>query len=245
MKLKVYSKRMPVFFAVFLFITAKSYSIIPQLDVVDTPTAITLPRATYNLSFWGYENGGILTKAVMGLSDGVYLGASFDVQNAIGAGKPKFNVPGVIAKIRLTEGWQDYPFFLAFGYDAYYTGRTKEGEITLENRIIYGPHISFTKPIFLLGGEQHFHMGVRVPVQPGYLSKDTEVYAGFDFPIGYFVPMIEIERVFFNSKRSREVLMNIGLRFNILEGLAVELDLMTGFDRRPTRMLIFEFMGYF
>ena len=249
MKLKLYSNQRKSIFiylcGFFILFTTKTNAIIPQLDVVDTHTAITLPRATYNLSFWGYENGGILSKTVMGLSDGIYLGASFDVQRAIGQEKPQFNIPGVIAKLRFTEGWESFPLFIALGYDAYYTGRNIDNELTLENRIIYGPHFTITKPIFLLEGEQHFHIGCRTPVQPVQNPQDTEMYIGFDFPIGYFVPMIEVERIFFNSKRSKEVLVNAGFRFNILEGLAIELNMMMGLKRKPSRMLVFEFMGYF
>ncbi|MDH5717475.1 MAG: hypothetical protein OEZ22_07525 [Spirochaetia bacterium] len=233
---------------ILLFISglnSPSFSIIPHIDVVDTHTAITLPRATYNISFWGYENGGILNKTVLGLNEFIYVGASFNVEGAIGTGDAKFNIPGVIAKIKFTDGWADYPLLIAAGYDSFYTGRNSNGTYDNNNKIVYGPHISITKPVFAMEQEQHIHAGIRTPIQPASVPKDTELYIGIDFPIGYFVPMIEIERIYFDAKRTKEILFNFGLRFNIFEGLAVEFDLMTGMKRKSSRMLVFEFMGYF
>lgn len=222
------------------------WSIIPNLDLIDTPTAVTLPRATYDVSFWGYDDGGILTKAALGLHDNIYLGVSFDIEKAIGDGEAKMNIPGVVAKLKFTDGWETFPILIAMGYDSFYTGAA--GKSVSDNpfdRVIYGPYGVITKPIFLFGLEQHISFGVRVPIQPNYVPENTSLFFSFDFPIGIFVPMIEVERVYFDSRRLNETLLNLGFRFNLFDNLSVELNFMMAQKATANRMLVFEYMSAF
>ncbi len=219
----------------------------PNVDTIDTPTAVTLPRASYAVGLWGYNDGGILTKAIVGIHDQIYFGVSFDVENAIGSQQAQFNVPGVIAKIKFTDGWAEMPFLIAAGYDSFYSGKNGkiEGADNPFARVIYGPYAVVTKPIFLFGLQQNLHFGVRTPVQPLYVPEDTSGFVSLDFPIGNFVPMIELGRVYFDADRTNEILMNVGFRFNFFENLSVELDFMMQRGETTNRMLIFEYMDTF
>ncbi len=223
--------------------------VVPTLDMVDTPTAVTLPRGAYVVSFWAYNNGGLLTKAQLGLHDNIYLGASFDVENVIGENEMRMNIPGVIARVKFTDGWKRFPILVAMGYDSFYAGMTGKVQEAVSgnpfNRMIYGPYFAVTKPIYLLGEEQHIHFGVRTPVQPDYVPRDTSFYISIDFPIGMFVPIFEIERVYFDYRRLQEILYNFGFRFNFIENLAIEVDLLTGAGMRANRMVVLEYMNRF
>ncbi|RME88478.1 MAG: hypothetical protein D6767_10080 [Candidatus Hydrogenedentota bacterium] len=228
------------------FFSIPFYAIVPNLDMVDTPTAVTLPRATYDVSFWAYNDGGILSKAAIGLHDNIYLGVSFDVEKAIGNKPARMNIPGVVAKVKFTDGWQQFPILIAMGYDSFYTG--SEGKQQSDNpfdRVIYGPYAVITKPLFMLGLEQHFHVGVRVPMQPVYEPRNTAMFFAFDFPIGIFVPMVEVERIFFDASRLDKTLVNIGFRFNLFENLALELNFMLAKNATANRMLVIEYMSAF
>ncbi|MDH4263001.1 MAG: hypothetical protein OEV78_08160 [Spirochaetia bacterium] len=219
----------------------------PLLDEIDTPTGSTLSRGGFDVSLWGYNNGGIFTRALMGVHDNILLGVSFDVQHVIGSDPIVFNIPGVVAKVKVTDGWEDFPMLLAFGYDAFYANET----LNLSNiswksmRMVYGPYVVFSKPFFLLNHEQHFNAGLRVPVQPAFKGEDTSLFLSFDFPIGQFVPMLEIERIFFNSNRLNEILINTGLRFELSEEFALELNLLIGMNKQVTRVITFEYLGAF
>ena len=90
--------------------------------VIDTPTAYTIARGTYQLSFLGYDNGGVELKAFIGLHNNFFLGASLDIQNAIGKDDPDPNVPGVVGKLKFTDGWEMFPISFAIGYDSFYIG---------------------------------------------------------------------------------------------------------------------------
>jgi len=86
---------------------------------------------------------------------------------------------------------------------------------------------------------------LRVPVQPAFSPNDTSMFISFDFPIGKFVPMIEIERVFFNANRLSELLFNVGLRFELSEELSFELNMMFGMNKQFSRVVTFEYTGVF
>jgi hypothetical protein len=219
---------------------------VPLVDAVNTQTAVTLKRGEFDVALTAYDGGGILNRNILGVHDNIYLGVAFDVENVIGTNDAMFNIPGVIAKAKLTDGWAEFPILIALGYDAFYAGsRGKVQSDNPYNRMILGPYFTVTKPIYLLGDEQHVHWGMRMPLQPYYTPEDTEMYFGIDFPIGQFVPIFEIQRIFFDSNRLKEVLFNIGLRFQFFDHLAFEVDILMGIKQKTNRMIVFEYLDRF
>ena len=216
-----------------------SFAIVPNLDTVDTPTLITIPKGSYSLTVGGYNNGGISAKTIVGLTDYFYLGAAFDVMNLIGSDKIKFNIPGILAKIRFTEGWNQFPLFVGIGYDSFYSFSSRTQEI------VYGPYFALTKPLFLFGSEQHIHFGIRMQVQPYYNPKSFSAFISIDIPIGRFVPMIELSNLYFNN-RIKEAFINLGLKISLFESLAMELDLFYSLNSQLlSRVFLFEFINFF
>lgn len=219
---------------------------VPLLDAVNTQTAVTLQRGEFNVAGTLYDGGGILNRNILGVHNNIYLGVAFDAENVIGYNDAQFNIPGVIAKIKLTDGWGDFPILLAIGYDAFYAGtRGKVYTSNPYNRVIFGPYFTITKPIYLLGGEQHLHFGIRTPIQPVANPKDTELYFAFDFPMGFFIPIFEMQHIVFDSKRLDETYFNLGFRFQVLEHLAFEIDLVMGVNQRTNRMVTIEYLDKF
>ncbi len=232
-----------------LMLPATLFPIVPNFDMVDTPTAVTMPKRAYTMSFTEYDEGGILTKAAIGLHDNIFLGAAFDIEHAIGREDVKMGIPAVIARAKITDGWDNFPLLIAVGYDSIYS-HYLPNEVTEENKekmdtILYGPHLTFTKPVFIGKMEQHFHLGVRMPVQPEYYPHDTSMYFAFDFPMGIFVPIIEFENIYFDHRRLREISTNLGFRFNIFSSLAFEFSFLMIPKRKVNRMLVIEFIHEF
>ena len=223
------------------------FAVVPNLDLIDSITAVTLPRASYDIGITAYDNGSVQTKAIIGLHDNFYLGVSFDVQSLIGHEKIIANIPGVIAKLKLTDGWEGFPVLMAVGYDAFYLG--DEGKTGTSrnpfNRVIYGPYAVLSRPIFMFGMEQHIHLGVRLPVQPDYLPEDAAMYISLDFPLGFFIPMIEINRIYFSGDRLDEVLFNFGFKIAMLENFSIELNFLTGRNQNTSRIFVLEYVDYF
>lgn len=215
---------------------------------VDTPTAFTIGRGTYNISFLAYDNGGMELKTLLGLHDQLFLGVSFDVQNAIGQDKPNPNVPGVIARLKLTDGFYTFPIAIALGYDSFYIGTHGEIEDPENsiNRMLYGPYLVFTGPIYLFYGQQFVSLGIRVPTQPDYLPEDTSYFSAIDIPLGLsFNFKTEVERVYYNLRQSEDWLVNFALRYTYLEQLSIEMAVLWNPGETPNRVLRIEYRDVF
>jgi hypothetical protein len=238
--MKKYYYLLSLWFAVCAAIPGFAQHYVRNTSVIDTPTAYTIGRGTYQVSLLGYDNGGVEIKMILGLHDIFYLGVSEDMQNAIGKDKPKPNVPGVIAKLKFTDGWPTFPISLAMGYDSFYIGeegKTYNPDNEL-NRMIYGPYAVITKPIYILDDEQHLHFGIRVPTQPDYVPGDTAYFFSLDIPLGeFFIFKAETERIYYDFSRSREWLYNVGMRYSYLGRLGVEFDVLIQ-PREPANRII-------
>lgn len=221
---------------------------IRNTTVIDTPTAYTLGKGTYQVSFLGYDNGGVELKTLLGLHGNLFLGVSLDIQNAIGKDKPEPNVPGVIAKIKFTDGWETFPISLAIGYDSFYIGqegKTYNPDNKL-NRMIYGPYFVITKPVYVFNDEQHFHFGVRLPTQPDYVPEDTSYFLSLDIPLGeYFIFKTETERIYYDFSRSGDWMLNLGLRYTYMGRLGVEFDFLLQPNERANRIIRIEYNDVF
>ncbi len=234
------------FLITFFAYTNLIHSTLPLLNLVDIPTGVSLPRASYALGMSVYANGSIMSRATIGLNDNIYLGAAWDVENLIGSEEVNVSIPGVIAKIKITNGWETFPLLIAFGYDLFYTGNEGKRENQVPyNNIIFGPYISFTKPIFLFGDEQHIHFGFKMPLQPIVEPRDADFFIGFDFPIGILVPMFEINKIYLTPNRLSEILYNVGFRLNIIDNLALELNFIIGYQQKVERILGIEYANQF
>jgi hypothetical protein len=267
--------RIKIFLSVFLFLIL-SVSVVQAQQfqryttVIDTPTAFTIPRGTYQLGLLAYDSGGLELKTVVGLTDMFYMGISFDMEHAVGREEPKPNIPGVIAKFKITDGPESFPVSLALGYDSFYMGATGKvtETVTTEssgsvldgsgtetttktttdplNRMIYGPYFVITKPIYILDEEQHISGGFRVPAQPEYNPDDSSYFLSVDVPLGqYFTVMAETERIYWNFSRSEQWLYNFGFRYNIFTKVGLELDFMIERDQTPNRVVRIEYMDEF
>ncbi len=216
--------------------------------VIDTPTAFTIARGTYQVSMLAYDEGGAELKTFIGLHDNLYLGLSVDVQHAIGRDKPEPNVPGVIARLKFTDGWPTFPISIACGYDSFYMGsegRTEDYSNDL-NRMIYGPYLAITSPIYLFDSEQYISYGIRVPTQPNYVPDDTSYFLSLDIPLGLsFRLRGEMERVFWNFHRPDEWLYNAGIMYSYLDQLGIEFDIMFQDDHSPNRIIKVVYHGEF
>ncbi|MCX8122920.1 MAG: hypothetical protein N3F66_01990 [Spirochaetes bacterium] len=235
---------------IFITIThlANAQYYVRNTTVIDTPTAYTIARGTYQLSFLGYDNGGVELKAFIGLHNNFFLGASLDIQSAIGKDDPDPNVPGVVGKIKFTDGWEMFPISFAIGYDSFYIGeegKTYNSRNEL-NQMIYGPYFVITKPIYLFNDEQHIHFGMRIPTQPEYVPKDTSYFLALDIPLGeIFVFKAEMERVYYNFERAKEWLYNVGMRYSYMQRLGIEFDVLFQKDENPNRIIRIEYINEF
>jgi hypothetical protein len=200
------------------------------------------------MSLFAYDQGGLEFKTFIGLHDNIYLGVSCDVEHAVGKEDPHFNIPGVVAKVKFTDGWETFPISIAAGYDSFYLGTPGkvDNQANELNRMIYGPFLVITKPIYLLDSEQHISGGIRVPAQPYFSGRDTSYFLSFDVPMGkYFTLKGEEERVFYNFNRFNEWLSNLGVEYTFMSKFSIEFDFMFRYHESMNRIIRVEYTDEF
>ena len=90
----------------------------PFVDLVDTPTAHTLPRAGYSLSVRVTPGGGVIGGVHVGVTSYVGVGLTYGAGNAIGTGEPDWNDRVEFdIKLRVADERQAIPA-IAVGYDS-------------------------------------------------------------------------------------------------------------------------------
>ncbi len=219
-----------------------------QTTVINTPTAFTIAKGTYKISFLQYDNGGMELKSFLGMHDIFYLGASVDIENAIGKDKIKFNIPGVIGKVKFTDGWKVFPVAIAAGYDSFYIGSEgfEENRTNKLDRLIHGPYLAFTGSIYLLDSEQFLTMGLRTPTQPHYKSGKTSYFASFDIPLGdFFRFQLETERIYWNFQHTKDWLYNVGMKYNYYDKIGFNFAVIFQRGEKPNRVFRIEYHGEF
>lgn len=216
---------------------------------INNPNAQSMGPNSLSYAFSTYNNGGIQNRLLISIYEFFDIGVSFDIQRAIGDNKSKFNEPGVLGKIKFTNGSRKFPIFVSLGYDAFYTDpvaqKGQERPHNLE-QIFLGPYLLVTKPIYLFQFEQFVNFGVRTPVQPDYRQENTAFFVGLDVPLGqYFILQTEIDRIYTQTTRWDEMLFNLGFRFQATKDLSISFVLMSGWDRMANRMLSLEYSDQF
>ena len=63
----------------------------PPLYLITIPTSGTLPEGTYSLEGLLIDDGGLVSRLTIGLSNNLTLGVSWGLQNLVGDIEPSFN----------------------------------------------------------------------------------------------------------------------------------------------------------
>jgi hypothetical protein len=237
-----------ILFSLTLFLPSFAQTQTKNIKNIDTPTAFTLGRGVYSISVMGYDGGGLEFSTAAGLFDAFYFGISLDFQNVIGKETPRLHVPGVVAKIQLTDTVAGWPIYMAIGYDSFYMGGygIRNDSRNIVDRIIFGPYFVITQPIYLLTGEQYVSYGIRLPTQPIYVPDETSYFLALTFPFTEkFHFKCEMARVFWNFRRPDHWLYNFGFSY-IFEGkLAFSFDFLWQPGETPSRVLRVEYRDRF
>ena len=107
----------------FLVPTRASATVDQPSELVDVPSAHTLPRGGYSLGLRVVPGGGLLTGLRVGVTPYLQVGVSYGAGNVVGSGEPEWD-DGVEfdLKLRLAEEQGPIPG-LALGYDSRGYGR--------------------------------------------------------------------------------------------------------------------------
>ncbi len=116
--------------------------------LIDSPTAYTIERASFNFNVFEYNEGGIRLASYVGLHDNIYFGVSFNMKDVLGNDPVRPEIPSVIAKIKLVDGFPYIPA-IAVGYDSFFEGTSQhlDNASSFYNKLINGPYLAYINPL--------------------------------------------------------------------------------------------------
>lgn len=195
------------------------------IKLIDIPTALTVLRGYYDIHFLAYPGGGIQTKIAIGLTDRIMLGIIEDVGGAIGNDRAHWSIPGVMAKINIIYPEPD-SIGLALGYDVLLNGQYgKAYDNRIAEDLVYGFYIAASRPVSLFKGDQFIHFGVRFPILPAPArekGRNISFYTGLNILINPELMIVgEMENIYVNGNRGREIVYNAGLKYCFSESLGI------------------------
>ncbi len=211
---------------------AESVQNSPNLDIIDTPTTNTLLRGMYNFHMRFYEGGGLNTRAWVGFANVFMIGASFDLQNAIGQGNVNGREPKVLAKVRIIEESMAFPA-IAFGYEPQTIGLT-----TFPMGIYAAASKTVMPNVIFSGGINNHNIFTDFVV-----SDDLGVFAGLIWmPSVDFAFIGEVNDIIQNGRS-----VNVGIRYAFAPEIRIEFDFkgLTKSTADYTRNLRIDYVNYF
>tara|TARA_B100000614_G_scaffold80801_1_gene72257 strand:+ start:6398 stop:7201 length:804 start_codon:yes stop_codon:yes gene_type:complete len=216
----------------------------PPLYLVTIPTSGTLPRGSYSMEGLLVNDGGIVSRLSVGISNNLTLGFSWGVQNLIGDKRPA-----------LTKDFPDYHFKyrvwnedftmpgIVFGFDSQGRGKFNRVEISSINenpfyrysQKSFGYYISFSKNYKILGGDTGFHIGINKTLETEDGDKDFNLFFGIDKEFNRSISlMLEYDAMLNDNKNQYDYedlsigkgigYLNAGLRWSVSENLLLELN---------------------
>ncbi|MBN2079867.1 MAG: hypothetical protein JW838_12950 [Spirochaetes bacterium] len=116
--------------------------------LVNNPTAYTIERASYAFNCFVHDEGGMEIKSYVGVHDNIYFGVSFNIDHFLGGEIMRPSIPGVVAKIKLVDGFYYVPA-IALGYDSFYQGKHPviDDARSFKNKVRNGPYFIFINPL--------------------------------------------------------------------------------------------------
>lgn len=185
------------------------------IELVNTPTARLYPKGEYGLGLKIYDEGSLLFRFVLSLTDYVMLGVPLDIRHFIGKRAMEVKLPPVIwAKIRLTKKGSSWP--MVIGYDPVNYGEEidkRDGE-EIDKRV-RGLYLACTKPIYLGNLPVEWHFGANADLRE-FEHRGVCVFGGMGLFINpYLLFYSEVDGISFKSGKSS--VLSLGIRYLSLE----------------------------
>ena len=217
----------------------------PPLNLVNIPTAGTLPRGSFTLESLIIKSGGIVPRLSIGFTDNFTFGVSYGVQNLIGDSKPSINktTPEVQIKYRVFDESEKMPA-LVYGLDTQGRGEfhgidsiksIKDSTITLNryDQKAWGMYIVFSKNWNLLGN-LGMHVGISKSISENddgdndpnvFFGFDKELNRSFSFLVEYDAALNDDDHTLNDITFGKgKGYLNAGIRWAISSNLMLEIN---------------------
>ena len=161
-----------------VIVTGQDLSLVEPTSLIDTPTAGTLMRGSFQTEIRAYSDGGLLGSIDVGITDRLMLGLSYGATNLIGTGDVDGNPqPGVHLRYRMIEEELMFPA-LVIGYDSQGFGAYIDSTERYSEKSP-GIFVSASKNFIFLG-TFGIHGGVNYSLENKDGDKDLNLFCGFD-----------------------------------------------------------------
>tara|TARA_B100000029_G_C17510843_1_gene936179 strand:- start:478 stop:1269 length:792 start_codon:yes stop_codon:yes gene_type:complete len=202
----------------------------PPIDLISIPTSGTLPKGTYSIETLLTNNGGVLPKFLIGITENFTLGFSYGFQNFIGTDEieknksyPEFNL-----KYRVYEESERFPAIL-IGFDTQGKGDYDETNERYDQKAV-GLYLVASRNWNALGN-LGFHIGINKNFMEGK-DKDLNLFFGIDKEINRSFSLLaeynfarnddEIQDTNGIDLREGNGIFNLGIRWSATDNLMLE-----------------------
>ncbi len=203
---------------------------IPPRNLVDIPTAGTLPRGHYDIGLRVYYNGGGLGYIDIGLSNRFMMGISYGAEGTFSNYEPTWNHRiGFSLKFRLVDELEYFPAITVGYSDQGYGPWVKEARrYTFKSRGFYAV---VSRSFYFYKWTSGWHGGVNYCMEDDYY-EDNEInfFLGFDATFNYNMAfLIEYDFALNDDKSSSPMsgkgrgYLNFSVKWLFTDNLELEL----------------------
>ncbi len=202
---------------------------VPPRQLVDMPTAGTLPRAFFSIGFRFYPNGGTIASTDIGLSSRFSLGISYGAEDILSNRDPSWN-PSIEfnTKFRVIDELEVFPAF-TIGFSSQGTGAWSDDweRYTFKSRGFYGV---VSRSFYFYNWTSGWHIGVNYSLEDDVDNDDDiNFFAGFDATFKYNLALLLEFDAALNDNKSLDFsgkgrgYLNASIKWLFTENLEIEL----------------------
>lgn len=201
---------------------------IPQRDLINAPTAGTLPRGCFDVILRVYPNGGILSSTSIGLSNRFMVGLSYGSEGIVSESEPNWN-PRMEFNIKLRlidEGYYLPAFTVGFNSQGYGSYSKDYKRYTYKSKGIYGV---VSRSFYFYNSSVGGHFGINYSTEHEIDNDDDpSFFFGFDTQFNYNVGFVMEYDAALNDDNSSQTFgkgrgyLNFGLKWLYSENLELE-----------------------
>ncbi|MDH4155664.1 MAG: YjbH domain-containing protein [candidate division Zixibacteria bacterium] len=186
-----------------LVATSGSLFDVPPRQLVDMPTAGTLPRAHFDIGLRLYPNGGSIGYTNIGLSNRLMLGISYGGDNIISNRDPNWNKRIEFnIKFRVIDEMEYFPAVTAgFSSQGYGAWNEDFDRYTFKSR---GFYVVASRSFYFYQWTAGWHGGASYSLENDIdKDKDMDFFVGFDATFRYNLALLMEYDVALNDDKSR------------------------------------------
>lgn len=220
-------------------IRGQTYNSLPPRQLIDCPTAGTLPRASFDVHVRDFSGGGLLTSINIGLHNKFSLGISYGGTGVLGQSKPTWqDHPEFEVKYQIIPETYAIPAFtLGFASQGYGPYLKELDRYTYKSR---GFYMVISKAYQTYEWATGFHGGINYSLEhTGDHDSSPNFFFGFDMSVNHNVAFMAEYDLALNDDKKLDGIggkgrgyFNFGLRWIFYERLELGIDLKNLFDNR-------------